>query len=1040
MISNQAPPLRIRLLGGFRAERDGLPVLERWHRPGAQTLVKLLAVAPGHRMHREQVREICRPGAPRQAAMSSLRVALHTARHALQPELRPREESAYLLLEGELLALSRTLVTVDVDETEALALAALDGTDGFTDGGRRVAGLDAALKALREDLLPEDPYAEWLTARRTTLSLLRDRVLHALADTHLSEGSPEEAVALLEGSLSSHPADERAHESLMRAQLALRRPEQALRQYRLATEALETELGVRPGGRLEELRRRASAASCRTAATPSARPPLPAAIRLAVRTPLFGREQVLRAVTAEEAGIPPLTLVSGEAGIGKTRLAAEAALTAHRRGALVLWGASHEAEGQTPYGLWAEALDAWFADRSAEQQAAAVTEYPALAGLVPALGPAPTADFGPEEERARLFHAVGGLLASLACASRPGVLVVLDDLHAADLGSLQLLYHLIRRTGTRAWRFVATSREEDLAQDPARRRVLEAAVRQGLARRLDLMRLGERDCGRLVVGLCGGAAPAPDQVADIFRLSAGNPLFAGELARLLDSGLPSAAGVGAGPAGFPDSVRAAVDARLDHLDDAARALVDVLAAAGGDVSLREAAEVARSALYPPLGEAEFAAAADRVLAAGLVEEREVASAGRNTPGFAFRHPLVRLACYERLTAARRRVMHSAYGDAVLRHRPDAVDTLAFHFVQADDPRAVTWLRRAADRASALYANDSADGYYTELVARLGTAADDTTVADVRHGHGLVLRRMARYPEAEQALRSALDCRFRAGAFDAAARSLAALAEAVCSAGRPRDARALLDSSPVPGDSVSAAALALDRLASSVTDFHLGRYEQSLAAALEAEQAARAAGDDDRSLVPLLLGRATGNQALALTMLGQDTQARRAALESLDHAEQAGDMRLLTTVLSMLSNLALEAGKHEEARSFRTKSLDLAERGGDPTVIAFERGSLARLDLLAGDIEAAHAGAHAAVDLVRPFGPSWSLAYTLAYLAEVSVGRADWAAAETALRECAELADDSGDAHVREAVERIGDELASARAAVRRGRDEGGSPA
>jgi hypothetical protein len=124
VIFNQAPPLRIRLLGGFRVERDGLPVLERWRRPGAQTLVKLLAVEPGHRMHREQVREICRPGASRQAAMSSLRVALHTARHALQPELRPREESAYLLLEGELLALSRTLVTVDVDETEALALAA----------------------------------------------------------------------------------------------------------------------------------------------------------------------------------------------------------------------------------------------------------------------------------------------------------------------------------------------------------------------------------------------------------------------------------------------------------------------------------------------------------------------------------------------------------------------------------------------------------------------------------------------------------------------------------------------------------------------------------------------------------------------------------------------------------------------------------------------------------------------------------------------------------------------------------------------------
>lgn len=89
-------------------------------------------------------------------------------------------------------------------------------------------------------------------------------------------------------------------------------------------------------------------------------------------------------------------------------------------------------------------------------------------------------------------------------------------------------------------------------------------------------------------------------------------------------------------------------------------------------------------------------------------------------GLAFRHPLVRLTCYEGLSAARRRLLHSAYAEAVLRRRPDAVDTLAAHLTRADDPRATGYLRQAAERAAALYANDTADRYYAELTGRSST--------------------------------------------------------------------------------------------------------------------------------------------------------------------------------------------------------------------------------------------------------------------------------------------------------------------------------
>ncbi|WP_328909523.1 AAA family ATPase [Streptomyces sp. NBC_00234] len=1015
MIGDEAPPLRIRLLGGFHAEREGAPVVEHWRRPGARTLVKLLALAPEHRMHREQVMEICRPGATPEAARNNLRVALHTARHALQPELPPRSPSAYLLAKGELLMLAPHLVTVDIDEAERAARAALTGALDLVTRA-------AALEALERELLPEDPYAEWAASRRAELSLLRDRVRHALADAQLAAGQAEEAAGLMERALIRDPEDEGARERLVRAQRVLGRfGGYAPRQSR-AEDPDEDAARSGAGPAAVPAPRYAPGAAPRS-------PSLPAAIRRAPRTPLVGRDHALRVLTAETGGLPPLTLVAGEAGVGKTRLAGEAARAAHRRGTLVLWGTAHEAEGRTPYGPWADALHAHLAGRPTAERAAIRAAHPELAALVPELGAPVPAVAGPEEERSRLFHAVSGVLTDFARDRPGGVLVVLDDLHDTDLGSLQLLYHLARTTGSQNRRFIAAFREEDLGSVPARRRILDAALGQGLARRLELMRLGEADCARLVAGLAGGLAATDSRLADVFRLSAGNPLFASELAGLIDHGLPSPAAADLGGIGLPEAVRSTVDARLARLSPSARAVVDVLATAGGDVPLSEVIEVAGAALHPPLPPAACAGALDEILVAGLAEERDVVAGGRPVPGYTFRHPLVRLACYGRLTAARRRVLHGAHGDAALGRRREAVDTLALHFVRADDPRAVHWVRRAARRAAALYANDSADRYYRELITLLDASDESAAGAEARHEHALVLRRLARYPEAESALRAALRTRSRAGDHDDAVRTAAALAELLCRAGHVREARTMLDGTPLPEVPLTTATKAVYALATGVVDLHLGRYGSGLAAALRAEEIARGldpgvVGDENPEL---LRGRAVGNRAVCLALLGRTDEAEEASRQSLVHAEAAGDAGLLTTVLSMLSQLALDAGRHEEARTFRHRSLRLAERGGDPALIAFERGSLARIDLATGDLAAARAGAAGAIDLVRPFGISWCLAFALAHLVEICLHCGELDEAQEALEECAQLAAESGDAQALDAVRRLTGQLAEARA-------------
>ncbi|MET7362747.1 BTAD domain-containing putative transcriptional regulator [Streptomyces sp. NPDC005562] len=244
--------LQLRLLGGFHAERgQGVPPVERWARPGARTLVKLLAVTPGHQLHRERVMAVCWPHAELAAAQRNLRVALHAARHALEPELAPRAPSSYLVADGTLLRLAPGAVVVDADRAEALAERAL--------AAGSVSELARAWAEFTGELLPEDRYAAWAEPRRARLADLRDRVGLALATARLAEDSPEEAAAVARHLADQTPPDERAHRLLMVAYVRQGRYGEAVRQYERCAGALAAEHGGLPGPETERLRRAALA-------------------------------------------------------------------------------------------------------------------------------------------------------------------------------------------------------------------------------------------------------------------------------------------------------------------------------------------------------------------------------------------------------------------------------------------------------------------------------------------------------------------------------------------------------------------------------------------------------------------------------------------------------------------------------------------------------------------------------------------------------------------------------------------------------------
>ncbi|MGW1944320.1 ATP-binding protein [Streptomyces sp. NPDC001939] len=940
------PLLRLHLFSGFAATRDNGPALaERWTRPSAQTLVKLLAVVPDHQLHREQAMDICWPEADQQSATGSLRVALHAARRALEPELAPRASSSYLISDGALLRLDPATVRIDADEAETAARAALASGDA--------GDLAAALTMFTGELLPEDRYANWAQARRDHLVALREEVQLALAAAHMAQGSHAEAVAVAEQVLAASPAEELAHRIVIDACLRQGLRRRAVHQYHVCRAALDAELGVRPGPETERLHRKALTAG--PAAAPAG-PTLPAPLRAPAGTPLRGRDEHLARLLT--AGGPPVTLLGGEAGVGKTRLAGEIARRAAEAGAAVLWGGGHDAEGHTPYGAFAEALDGWLADRDAGERARVGAEYPELAAFLPSLGRVRDGERrSPEEERDRLFRATSGLLGELA-AARP-LLVVLDDLHAADEGSYQLLSHLARRAATTrtALRFLVTYREEEVPEGDARRLALAQLTRQRLLGREELGRLDREAC----LAVVRDAAPGPDdRFGRVWELSLGNPLFALELAR--------------GPVGdeAPDGVRELVGERLGRLGRDTRRVVEALAVGGGEAALTELLDVAAHGLRPAVDAASAADAIEDAISAALVEERKVVVAGRAEAGLAFRHPLVRLTCYEGLSSVRRRQLHAAFAQTVLRRRPDAVDTLASHFARADDPRAAEYLRRAAERAAAVYANDTADRYYRDLVARL-----DVDAARARLAHAQVLRRMGHFAEAAAVLRLALAEFVRRGDHDDTVLAAARLAETLVKAEDPESGREILDTHP-PAEDTGPEPTASHLLALSVALSVQGHYTEGYAAARQAlAPARRVPGLTGQGL----LARCHATQATNLALAGRFGEAREAADLAFAPAEAYGDSALLGSVLSVLRENARRGGRLREAVDTGLRALDRAEESGDPTAAAFERANLAELRLLLEEVDAARDLAEAAVAGADP-DEAWSLPYALAALARV----------------------------------------------------------
>ncbi|HEX2047631.1 MAG TPA: BTAD domain-containing putative transcriptional regulator [Acidimicrobiales bacterium] len=596
--------------------------------------------------------------------------------------------------------------------------------DGRPQCARRT--LTEAVALWRGRAMEEFAFAEMEAGRLEGLRLAatKDRLVADLA-----LGAHGAVVVELEHLVRAEPLNERLVELLMLALYRSGRQGDALRAYMSARGRLREELGIEPGPDLRRLESdilaQDPALDWQPPRPEGVVPPAVAArpVQTSVRHEVFvGRVAELAALDgalADGRNSRPIALLAGEPGIGKTRLAREAAERAATRGCVVAWGRCEEGDGAPPFWPWLQALRALLAHPDTGAVRAALGPDAAeISRLVPEVRELvedlpPPAPLDPTAARHRFFEAVAGFLARLS--QHQPVAVILDDLHWADRPSLELTGHVARRLSGSNSCLVVTYRDVDPAPSAALAEVLASVARQPGRVHLALQGLTRDEVAEFVAHEAGEEAVA-EILAAVWDRAGGNPFFVGELTRLL---VTERARTGRTPtaAGVPWAVRQVVGRRMARLPEATQELLVVAAVTGNDFDLRAVAGAAGVDLDRALD------LIDVSIAAGLVSERSDA-----VERFQFSHALVQEAIYEDLTQLRRARLHGLVADALEQVGGDQARAteVAHHRYEAvpvcGPVLAVLAAGRAAAAAEAALAHDVAEDHLRRGLALAATMA------------------------------------------------------------------------------------------------------------------------------------------------------------------------------------------------------------------------------------------------------------------------------------------------------------------------------
>ncbi len=690
--------LSIRVLGDFELEVEG----KRLERPTPhrfQSLIAWLLLRADVPSTRLQLAAAFWPDAPDEQARGNLRKVLHDLRKVLpelEPFIRTDKHRIWWVTDGHCSS-----------DVEAFEHAARQAESDHT--------LDNAIAMYRGELLPEC-YDEWVLPVRERLHETYLRLLHMAISAAEERREYLRAATYVESMLSDEPLQEELYRTLMRLHaLAGDRPA-ALRVYHRCAMILERELHVQPSSATVE-------AYEMLLEKPAARPPIAVSPRLIGRDTEWQRLQ--EAWRAANRGRSAAVLLTGEPGIGKTRLLEEFSTWAQRQGMHTLYARCYEMATGLAYAPVTALL------RSSPLPSLDRIWLAEIARILPELA-SERADLpmpGPMSEswqRIRLFDA----LTQAVLASEP-LLLVLDDLQWADTDSIDWLHYLLRSHPTARLLVVGATRPEGLMTDRTRP-ALWTDLRQDM--RLEEIEIYPLDLPATTEFVMSyGNVTDTTEIRKLWDETEGNPLF------LLESLRAQAAD----PGSMPASIVFMLGTRLGRLSPDAKELAQTAAVIGREFSLSTLAAAWPSA------EQRLVAALDELWGGRIIRER-------GSDAYDFTHDKLRQVTYDSLHVGRKQLLHRQVGQALETAVRGDLNSLspviAQHFDAAGDgERAASWHLRAGDAARRVFANQAALEHYERAAERL--PAERAFEATLRLGELLVI--IGEFSKAEHVYRAGM---------------------------------------------------------------------------------------------------------------------------------------------------------------------------------------------------------------------------------------------------------------------------------------------
>jgi tetratricopeptide (TPR) repeat protein/transcriptional regulator with XRE-family HTH domain len=685
---------------------------------------------------------------------------------------------------------------------------------------------------------------------------------------------------------------------------------------------------------------------------------------------LVGRERELALLQLHFGGKgPPLLLITGDPGVGKSRLLAEAAGQARERGWAVLSGGCTRQSGQEPYEPFVSMLAAAITGMSLPQRRHQhLTGCGWLARLLPELTEArlvspPAALPRPEQERRLLYAAVRRYLANVAEPS--GTLLILDDLQWAGADALDLLATLVREAagnGGPKLCVVGAYRETEVStHDPLAVHLADLA-RGGLLAHRHLGPLADQDAAELLDRLLGEPRDADADVRErILQRTGGVPFFLVSYAQALREGGETTEGKTPEMAAerVPWSVAHSIRMRTSALPEVSHDLLGVAAVIG-----RVAPSWILLAAAQGDDEPQIVQAIEAACAAGLLTA--------DGTDYQFTHDLIREVTLADISAVRSRGIHRRVAGALarlpIRLRERHLAEITYHFLEAGEGLlALPYAVQAGDRAMQVFAYDEAERFYRLSLVLAGDSADRMREAESLEKLGIVLRLQGRYDAAIEALRAAGE-RYEANAmFEGIGRVTVQMAWVHLDHGTSEQGIAVLEpvvallrSRGLAPEALSGVYLAMAQLY-----IQTGRVGELLTAA---EQTLSLT---DGTQAQAVRQEATSYRDLARAVLGQQDHFQAFANQR-PVVEQTGDPEAACRTLIFHAYVCEIAGASARAEQSIRNALELAEQSGKHDLVAACLGQRGHHGLECGHWALAQADFARMEALVGESSASWWL--------------------------------------------------------------------